>query len=257
MENFNQLKEVIAKLRDPKDGCPWDLKQTHKTLITFLLEESHEFADAVLENDYTKMEEEIGDVLLQVLLHCQIASEDDQFDIESVSKVLADKMIRRHPHVFAPDKEKITEQQVKENWQKIKDEENKDKREFYINEKDNIFPALHSAYKIGKKTSKVNFDWDHVDEVIAKVEEELEELKVELKNSNKEKALEEMGDLLFSVAQVARHLGEDPEVLLKQANKKFTKRFNHLEDMVIKDNKKIQQTSREELEKLWGKVKKL
>jgi MazG family protein len=255
MENFNELLKVIEKLRNPDGGCPWDLEQTHESLLKYLLEESNEYIHAVMVNEPTQMEEELGDVLLQVLLHCQIASESKKFDLESVSKVLSQKMIRRHPHVFGENKSSISTEEVKENWEQIKAREKKESKKFYIDEKDNIYTALQSAYKIGNKTSKVNFDWDNEYEVLDKVQEELDELSVEIKNQHKENISEELGDLLFSVAQLSRHLGEDPELILKKANKKFTDRFNKIEQKVAKTNISIEQTTREQLESFWIEVK--
>lgn len=254
MKNFENLLKVIKQLRDPINGCPWDLEQTHQSLIPYLLEESHEFAHATLENDSKLMEEELGDVLLQVVLHCQIASETKNFDIESVCKVLADKMIRRHPHVFANSGIAISSEQVAKNWQKIKEKENKTE-DYYISHKDNIFPALQSAFKIGKKSSKVNFDWDNADEVRDKVIEEINEFLEESKNQNQKKMQEEFGDLLFSMAQLARHLNIDPEVCLKSANAKFIKRFNLVEDKVKTQGRRVVDTPRNELENLWQEVK--
>jgi MazG family protein len=261
--HFIRLLDVIHKLRDPESGCPWDLKQTHKSLTKYLLEESHEFVDAVMRENYRDMEEEIGDVLLQVILHCEIASEaevkNENFNIESVSKILSDKMIKRHPHVFLDSEKKITASEVTENWEEIKQEERKMLKKYYINGKDNIYSALTSSEKIGKKTSTVNFDWNNYHEVIDKVEEEWQEVKDELprnKPHDKTKIKEEIGDLLFSIAQLARHLDINPEIALKEANFKFTKRFNQIEDLVKSSERQIKDVPRSELEDYWKEVKK-
>lgn len=256
--NFEKMAEVIKQLRHPTKGCPWDLKQDHKSLLRFLIEESYEYIHATESEDYTLMEEELGDVLLQVVLHCVIAEEKGHFNIESVSKVLADKMIRRHPHVFEDPEIAKTEAQVKENWQRIKDEEKEGEEKRYFDESDMAFPALFSANKIGKKTNKLNFDWKNASEVLHKVEEEWQEFKEEVsaKTINKKRMTEEMGDFLFSAAQLARHLEIDPEDALRQANKKFIRRFNHMEDLIHEDNLRVANMNQMEMDVYWNKAKK-
>lgn len=256
--NFEKMVEVISKLRDPDGGCPWDLKQTHKSLLKFLTEESYEFIHATESEDYGAMEEEIGDVLLQVVLHCVIAKETNKFDIESVSKVLADKMIRRHPHVFEDPSLAKDDAEVKENWEKIKNLEAQGKNKRYFDESYLHFPALFSANKIGKKTNKINFDWENPNQVMYKVEEEWQELKEELAASklSKERIKEELGDFLFSAAQLARHLEIDPEDALREANKKFINRFNSMEELIHEDAKKVSDMNQMEMDVYWNKAKK-
>lgn len=255
---LEKLIEVIAKLRDPKDGCPWDLKQTHQSLLKFLIEESYEYVHAVEEEDYSKMEEEIGDVLLQVLLHSQMASESNKFDIESVAKVLADKMIYRHPHVFKDKSIATTPAEVMTNWEKLK-AKTKQQSNFFTKD-DTCMPALMSAHKIGKKSAQVNFDWDHFSQVVGKVQEEWDEVQVELNvkdvKKNKAKIKEEIGDLLFSTAQLARHLDIDAEEALRDANLKFINRFTKLETLIKSEGKDMQKMSVPELEEYWQRIKK-
>ena len=255
--NFEKMVDVITQLRHPTNGCPWDLKQDHKSLLRFLVEESYEYLHAVEVEDYELMEEELGDVLLQVVLHCVIAQETKKFDIESVSKVLADKMIRRHPHVFEDPALAKNETEVKENWQKIKDLEKKDKQQKHIDSSYLAFPALFSAYKIGKKTNQINFDWSNAAEVLLKVEEELEELKVEInaKDIDQNLVKEEMGDFLFSAAQLARHLGVEPEEALRAANRKFINRFCSMEKLIQKDDKHLLDMTQLEMDDYWKLVK--
>lgn len=252
-KNLEKVIDVIKALRDPKTGCPWDLDQDHHSLLKYLIEESYEYIEAVELENTLKKEEELGDVFLQVLLHAQIASESGDFDIDSVSKVLADKMIKRHPHVFdASSKKFISPDEVTTNWKKIKG----DKKGYYINNSDAYAPALTAAYNIGSKSQAVNFDWDHFEDVLKKVDEELEEVKVEIKNDPTSKEVqEEVGDLLFSVAQLARHLNIDPEKALKDANLKFIKRVNILESKVTSDGKEMTNIETSELEEYWAKVK--
>lgn len=254
---FERLYKTIEKLRDPEGGCPWDLEQTHGTLLKYLIEETYEYIHAVESNDSDKMEEEIGDVLLQVLLHCIIAKQDKKFTFESVSKVLADKMIRRHPHVFSDTKVSGIDD-IKENWEDIKKKENSTKKGYAISDDLLNFPSLVSAYKIGKKTNKLNFDWSDPMQVSYKVEEEWQELKEELASyprMNKERVQEELGDFLFSAAQLSRHLDIDPEMALREANIKFKRRFNQVEDLARAKNIDMSTTSQDELENLWLEVK--
>ncbi|WP_372652460.1 nucleoside triphosphate pyrophosphohydrolase [Halobacteriovorax sp.] len=257
--NFEKMVEVISKLRDPDGGCPWDLKQTHKSLLKFLTEESYEFIHATEVEDYSAMEEEIGDVLLQVVLHCVIAKQNGKFDIESVSKVLAEKMIRRHPHVFENPELAKNDDEVKANWEKIKKEESSGKNKKYFDESYLHFPALFSANKIGQKTKKINFDWENAGQVTYKVEEEWQELKEELAASkiNKDRVKEELGDFLFSAAQLARHLEIDPENALREANKKFINRFNSMEELIIEDSKQVSDMNQMEMDVYWNKAKKI
>lgn len=261
MENSNwqQLTQVVKKLRDPKMGCPWDLEQTHQSLLKFLIEESYEFSQAVHKKSDEKMEEEIGDVLLQVVLHAQLASERGAFDIESVAKKISEKMIRRHPHVFGPDAGKIDTKEVKERWQEIKNEERKGEKNYAINDKHLAAPALQSADRIGQMTSRLNFDWSDASQVAYKVEEEWQELKEEMivpgAKLNKKRIAEEMGDFLFSTAQLARHAGLEPEEVLHQANQKFVRRFNRVEELMRADGHEFAELNQEELDHYWHQAK--
>ena len=256
---YPQLKraiEVIAALRHPKTGCPWDLAQTHQSLLKFLIEESYEFLYAVEQNDFEKMKDELGDVLLQILLHSKMADENGKFDIEDVAKNLADKMVYRHPHVFEDPALAKNPEEVKTNWERLKRESKKNKP--YISIDDTHMPALISAHKIGYKSQKVNFDWENSDQVLEKVEEEFTEFKDELKDlkKNREKVKEELGDLFFSLAQLSRHLGFEAEEVLREANQKFVNRFIKVESKARAQNKDMSEMPSEELEKLWIQVKK-
>jgi MazG family protein len=258
LKEFERLNEVVTKLRDPENGCPWDLEQTHRTLLKYLMEESYEFMHAVEDDNYDHMEDELGDVLLQVVLHSVIAKQAGKFDIESVSKRIADKMVRRHPHVFG-DVETKDVGEIKKNWEEIKQQEKADKEVKYEIDNDLLaFPSLTSAAKIGKKTGKINFDWDGPSQVVYKVEEEWQELKEELApypNYNHERVKEELGDFLFSIAQLARHLKIDPEIALRDANLKFKQRFNQVEDLAKDKGIALRDSSQSELEELWQEVK--
>lgn len=259
LSEFKRAYEVIKKLRDPEGGCPWDIEQTHQSLTKYAIEEAYEFSHAVEKKDALKMEEELGDMLLQVLLHSVIGAETKQFDIESVSKVLADKIIHRHPHVFGENADSITYEEVKDNWEEMKAKERgKKDNKYYIDEEIIFCPSLISAEKIGKKTNKVNFDWDDPYQVTYKVEEEWQELKEEIApgiTPNKERVKEELGDLLFSVAQLARHLDLSAEECLKEANQKFLRRFNKMEDKLMEEGRQMQDMQQSELEKYWQYAK--
>ena len=263
LNQFEKVKKVVDDLRHPTDGCPWDLKQTHESLLKYLIEESYEFIDAVEKKDPKKMEEELGDVLLQVLLHARLGEEKNSFDINSVSKTLKEKLIRRHPHVFENKNTSITTDEVLLNWAKIKEEEkSREEREnnshHRIKESVLHAPGLMSAVKIGKKTNDLRFDWDDYQQVAYKVEEEWQELKEELTPTsglNKERVFEELGDLLFSVAQLARHLDLDPEEALRAANKKFLRRFYSMEDIMKEKNIVLENLNQTQMDVYWAEAK--
>ncbi len=258
---FDNVKDIIAKLRDPNGGCPWDLEQTHETLTPYLIEESYELLQALLKNDGPHIKEELGDVLLQILLHAQIKSEEGQFSIEDVCNTLAEKMVRRHPHVFNNESgKKPSMNDLHEQWGKIKKAEGK-KEQKYFPEKDLNNPSLMAANKIGKKSNKIDFDWETAHEVYQKVEEEFSELKEAKKsqasknNLFENKVEEELGDFLFTAAQLSRHLGYEPEVVLHKANKKFLNRFQKLIQKVEEEGRDFNKLSRNEKEEYWKKVK--
>lgn len=258
MSKFPELEstiETINKLRDPKNGCPWDLEQTHESLLKYLMEESYEYMDAVKSGNDQEIKDELGDVLLQVILHSKIADDRKAFNIEDVAKNLKEKIIHRHPHVFDPEHKSLSSQEVEENWQKIKSSQ---KKESFIKKDVLNFPSLFSAYKIGKKSTKCNFDWEDYNQVIYKVEEEWQELKEELtphRQINRAKVKEELGDMLFSMAQLSRHLGFDPEETLREANQKFLNRFHKMESLVISEGKDLLDMTQNELDNYWVEVK--
>jgi MazG family protein len=255
--NINSLYQTIKKLRDPKTGCPWDIKQTHLSLRKYLIEECYEAINAMEKGDNKELLDELGDVQLQILLHSIIEEESNNFSLQDVFNHLEEKIIRRHPHVFS-NISKISVSDVKENWKKIKQEENKEqskKQKIYITKKQTAAPALKAAENIGRFTEEKGFDWSAPEEVIKKVEEELEELKVEirLKNKNEQKVQEELGDLIFTIAQLSRHLGFCPEETLKQSNEKFQLRYNQM--INLNAGRDISELTGEQKELLWKKVK--
>ena len=255
---LDKLIEVVRELRNPGKGCPWDLKQTHESLLKYLLEESYEFIDATENGDAEKMKDELGDVLLQVLLHSVIAEQNKKFNLEDISKNLSEKLIRRHPHVFEKSGKNMTSEQVKANWDIIKNREKTNEHERLIDEGYLSFPALFSANRIGEKTHSVRFDWPGWREVQDVVEGEWSELKEELESSSghvHSRIEEEIGDLLFSVAQLARHLKIHPEEALRKANRKFIKRFQKMEDLIKKENMDIHSMNQAEMDDYWDRIK--
>ncbi len=249
MEEFKKLVEIMAKLRS-ENGCPWDRKQTLETLKTFLIEEAYETVDAIDEKDFDKLKEELGDLLLQIVFQSRIAEECGKFTIKDVLKTINDKMIRRHPHVFGNHKVNSTSE-VLENWEKIKAKERERKKEKgFLSGIAKKLPALQVAYQIGVKTSRIGFDWKTPQEVEEKFKEEWKEFKKAEKEGNRKRIKEEIGDVLFTIAQIARKYDIDPEDALRETNKKFMKRFKHIEE-----NTDIYNSDLEQMEKLWQEAK--
>lgn len=247
--SFEDLKEIVRKLRDPDDGCPWDLEQTHTSLKPFLIEEAYEVLEAI--DDYPdRLSEELGDLLLQVMLHSQIGSEQNHFSIEDVVDSIATKLIHRHPHVFG-DARAHTPEKVIENWEAIKKAE-RGEQSSVLDGIPRVMPALAKAEKIGRKVSRVGFDWECQTDVLDKVKEELDELSQALQTEGSERVAEEFGDLLFSLAQLARFLDVQPEIALSQANRKFEKRFRKIEST---SERPIAEQSAATLAALWEQAK--
>ncbi len=255
---FDEFEQTIAKLRDPQTGCPWDLQQTHQSLTGYLIEECYELIQAIDEQNAQNMKEELGDVLLQIFLHAQLASEKKQFTIHDVVQSIQEKIIRRHPHVFAKDNhsQKLSEQELHRQWQEIKASEKKsDPNQQAMSNQLLYAPALQSAHNIGQIAHQWDFDWDQAEEVLAKIEEEIQELKVELKKQKTNKIQEELGDVLFTMAQLCRKLNFDSEQILQGGNRKFTRRFNRMIEQVKEQKLQWQKLSFEEKHQFWQKVK--
>jgi tetrapyrrole methylase family protein/MazG family protein len=246
----------MRKLRAP-DGCPWDREQTHKSLLPYLLEETYEVMESVGEDDPNRLKEELGDLLLQIVFHAQIASESDKFDIDDVAKSLSDKLVRRHPHVFEK-KAEITSDQVTINWEKIKLEHDKPKNgvaNSVLSGVPKTLPALLRAYRVQEKAARFGFDWEKVADIIVKLDEEVAELKAELSAQNDAGIEEELGDLLFTVVNVARFLKIDPENALNRITNKFKKRFEYIEHRLADNNRTVADATLEEMDKLWEESK--
>ncbi|MBD3883544.1 nucleoside triphosphate pyrophosphohydrolase [Phormidium tenue FACHB-886] len=255
---LQHLIEVVAKLRSPDEGCPWDLAQTPQTLIPYVLEEAYEVADAIRQGTPDAIADELGDLLLQVVLQAQIASEANQFDLATVAEKIAEKLIRRHPHVFGNTAVDGVEQVV-QNWEQIKTEEEKTEASVQtlsprLSRYARSLPALTAAMKISQKAAGVGFEWENVEGVWAKFHEELGEFEQALREETKEQQQAELGDLLFTVVNLARWYGLDPDEALQGTNQRFIQRFSQVEQ-AMRDGKTIADYSLEELEQLWQQAK--
>lgn len=245
----------MSRLRAP-GGCPWDREQTHETLKKYLIEEAYELVDAIDDQDDEHLAEELGDVLLQVVFHSQIGKEAHRFDLQKVARLVCEKLIRRHPHVFGGKKIKDSAG-VKKQWEEIKRrEKGAQGHSSILDGVPRHLPALSQAEKIQKKASRVGFDWTEVDAVVSKIDEELAEVKEALKRADKKMIREELGDLLFAVVNLSRFQEESAEELLRGTVKKFYQRFQFIEKEVEKTGKKIEEFSLEELDRFWEKAKK-
>jgi tetrapyrrole methylase family protein/MazG family protein len=266
LRHIESLVEIVRSLRAP-DGCPWDREQTHESLTQYAIEETHELVEAIESTSSAntkdqKIKEELGDVLFQVVLHSQLASERGAFTLDDVIASISEKLVRRHPHVFA-DVKVADSAEVIRNWEEIKKAEAAAKSveksdgpaAFSLNVPP--LPALQRAYKIGKRTEKLQFDWDNAEGVMLKVEEEFAELREALEEGGEKEINHELGDVLFSLAQLGRHLEMDPEQVLRRANTRFETRFSKMIDVATSENKDWHSLSLEEKESFWLKAKKI
>jgi tetrapyrrole methylase family protein / MazG family protein len=260
---FEDLVAVQARLRAP-GGCPWDREQTHSTLRTYLIEEAYEVLDAIENGSSQDLAEELGDLLLQVLFHADLARESGAFDISDVITGIHDKMVRRHPHVFG-DVKAETSREVLKNWAQLKAKEKQAAPREGVSSQnpapstlDGVprnLPALLEAYQMTRRAAQVGFDWEHVEGIFEKLNEETTEIRAALKASDRRAAEEEVGDLLFSVVNLARFLGLDPEVALKHSNLKFRARFQEMEREASHFGQRLSELSKQKLEQLWEAAK--
>ncbi|MBM3544152.1 MAG: nucleoside triphosphate pyrophosphohydrolase [Alphaproteobacteria bacterium] len=262
---LDDLLRVMARLRDPESGCPWDVEQSFETIAPYTIEEAYEVADAISRGDVAALKDELGDLLLQVVYHAQMESEQSRFDFGDVTDAITRKMIRRHPHVFQDPglQEAFVNADL---WQRIKDEEKAERndrdRPSRLDDVTLALPALTRAVKLQKRAAKVGFDWPSLAPVLAKAEEEIAELKAAIEEMPKppqgkppQRVAEEFGDLLFVMANVARHLGVDPEAALRDANAKFVRRFQSIEAALAADGRKPEDATLEEMDQLWDEAK--
>lgn len=267
---IDQLLEVMASLRHPELGCEWDKKQTLKKLTSYTLEEVYEVIDAVERQDDAHLQEELGDLLFQIVFYTQIAKEEGRFDFSDVVRSITEKLLRRHPHVF-PDgtitsfgsslKPAISAEQVAVNWELIKNQERSRKalgRAEHVSLMDDVpssLPALDRAGKLQKRAATVGFDWQNIRPVLDKLQEEIRELEVEIDARNHDRMAAELGDILFSCVNLARHLKVEPEAALRDSNRKFERRFRELEEFSAEQSRPLSTLSAEEMNDLWETIK--
>jgi len=257
LPHMSALLDVMAKLRDPVCGCPWDIEQSFQTIAPYTIEEAYEVADAIDRQDMPALREELGDLLLQVVFHSQMAKDLDLFEFEDVAQSIASKMIERHPHVFGETKFDSVEEQ-KAHWESLKQQEREQKSSQAVSAVDGValaLPALTRAEKIQKRASRVGFDWDDLTPVLDKLDEELNELWQAAASKDADAIEDELGDLLFSVTNVARHMKVDPEQALKKATAKFEKRFKSVEMALKAEGKEMSETSADTLDQYWRRSK--
>jgi len=255
MSSINKLLEVMSKLRDPDTGCPWDVEQDFSTIAPYTIEEAYEVADAIEREDFDELRSELGDLLFQVVFYAQMASEKGYFAFEDVAAGISEKMIRRHPHVFGSDEERSTGK-VDGSWEEIKEQE----RAAHTDESAlagvaKALPALKRSQKLGKRAGRVGFDWPDTRGVKLKIQEELDELEEAVGAREPADIEAELGDVLFAVVNLARHLDIDPEKALTGANYKFERRFRAMEADIGAEGLEFRQMSLESLEKHWRKAK--
>lgn len=259
MGELERLLDIMATLRDPQRGCPWDLRQTYASIAPYTIEEAYEVADAIERGDFADLREELGDLLLQVVFHARMAQEEGRFDFHAVAEALADKLVRRHPHVFA-DTAFADEAEQHAAWEAQKAEERAAKGDgappSVMDGVARALPALMRAEKLQKRAARVGFDWGALEPVIDKIHEEIEEVRAEVGLADNHARLhEEVGDLLFAVTNLARHLAVDPEMALRDANAKFEARFRAIEARVAAEGRRPEDCSLDELESHWDAVK--
>jgi ATP diphosphatase len=255
--DITRLLEIMAALRTPGSGCPWDLEQNFATIAPYTLEEAYEVADAIARGDLDDLREELGDLLLQVVFHARMAEEQGAFDFGGVVEAITEKLLRRHPHVFG-DQRGLSAKAVEGLWQRIKSEEKAAKPDRDRGTLAGVpvgLPALTRALKLQQKAGKVGFDWNDPLAVLAKIREEADEIEADLRNGKRDAAAAEVGDLLFAVANLARHLDADPETTLRAANQKFERRFASIESALAARGKTPAQSSLAEMDALWDAAK--
>ncbi|MDG9928745.1 MULTISPECIES: nucleoside triphosphate pyrophosphohydrolase [unclassified Pseudomonas] len=267
--SLDDLLHLMARLRDPRHGCPWDLKQSYATIVPHTLEEAYEVADAIERGDFDHLPGELGDLLFQVVYYSQLAKEEGRFEFAAVVDGITRKLVRRHPHVFpdgdlygAPDMARLEEAAIKQRWEEIKAEERAEKAAApeqlsLLDDVPQALPALSRAAKLQKRAAQVGFDWPEALPVVDKLREELDEVLEAMSENDAEAIAEEVGDLLFVAVNLARHLKVDPETALRAANNKFERRFHYIEQALRDTGRPIENCSLEEMDALWGEAKKL
>src|SRR5881227_3704443 len=264
--DISRLIEIMAALRTPGTGCPWDLEQNFATIAPYTIEEAYEVADAIARGDFDDLREELGDLLLQVVYHAQMASEQNAFAFGDVVEAITRKMIRRHPHVFADKEGNLAASHVKEVWDRIKAEEKAERaarrppeqappHKSLLSGVKAGQPALTRAMELQRKASSVGFDWNDPRAVLHKIREEADEIEAALDRGDADELAAETGDLLFALVNLARHVGADPELALRATNAKFERRFAYIERALAAKGRSLQQASLEEMDALWNEAK--
>lgn len=250
---LERLLEIMRRLREPEHGCPWDLEQTFETIAPYTIEEAYEVADAIQRKALDELPSELGDLLLQVVYHAQIGAESGDFSIEDVISAISEKMIRRHPHVFG---DWAREDFVEGSWERLKDQEKGQSTDkSVLDDVPSNLPGLTRAVKLQKRAARIGFDWPDASGPLNKVVEETGELHEAIAGTDGDAVEDEFADLLFSVANLARHLSLDPEKSLRRANAKFERRFRYVEAGLMAQGRRPEDTSLEEMETLWGEAK--
>jgi ATP diphosphatase len=266
-KDISRLIEIMAALRDPETGCPWDIVQNFETIKPYTIEEAYEVADAIERKDMDDLCDELGDLLLQVVFHSRMAEEAGEFSFSDVVEAITRKMIRRHPHVFARS-DADTPDAVKKQWDEIKQAEKRERSERralrgitedfkagFLGSVQRSFPALTEALKLQERAAKVGFDWSAPEPILDKIEEEVDELRVALREGDKSKVSDELGDLIFAVVNIGRHVKADPEQALRGTNTKFRRRFNHIETVLDAEGESLEAASLERMEEIWQAAK--
>ena len=256
--SIDKIRRVIEILRDPDGGCPWDLKQDYSSIAPYSIEEAYELVNAIEKNDINEIKSELGDLLLQVVLISQIASDQGDFNFDDVANEISQKIIRRHPQIF--DENYKINDLPQESWERIKNLEKKNKNnsnKSTLDQIENNMPTILKSLKIQKKAASLNFDWISKDQVLEKVDEELNELKDALKEKNNKNIEDELGDLFFTLISLSRHLNLDPDQTLKKANQKFIKRFNKMENIIEDKKLKWHNLKAINFKNLWNNAKRL
>jgi ATP diphosphatase len=266
-KDISRLIEIMSALRNPESGCPWDIVQTFETIKPYTIEEAYEVSDAIERKDMDDLCEELGDLLLQVVFHARMAEEAGEFAFGDVVEAITTKMIRRHPHIFARS-DADTPDAVKKQWDEIKQAEKRERTERrarrgvtedfnagFLGSVQRSFPALTEALKLQERAAKVGFDWSAAEPILDKIEEEIGELRVALKEGDQGKVSDELGDLIFAIVNIGRHVKADPEEALRGTNTKFRRRFNHIEQTLEAEGNTLEAATLERMEEIWQAAK--
>ncbi len=263
-KNIGELLAIMARLRSPDGGCPWDLEQDFASIAPYTIEEAYEVADAIARGDLDDLKDELGDLLLQVVYHARMAEERDAFEFGDVVEAITRKMIRRHPHVFADENGRLTPVGVTSAWERIKAEERAERAarrpgepldKTLLSSVKTGQPSLGRALDLQRKASSVGFDWNDPREVLRKIREEADEIEAALDRGDKEELAEETGDLLFAVVNLARHVDANPEMALRGANAKFERRFGYIERTLAAESRTLEEATLQEMDALWDEAK--